>query len=127
MLHSNFTSIILPCLVLSVSLTSAFVIQHSADGTLVLILVLKCGWIITVELKPFLRWDLLRVRGISMMLVFIPLHGTDINVPIRRTAHLTLSSPPQVISMRKNGELKERLRPSFELTTLGFVVWRANL
>jgi len=45
-------------------------------------------------------------KGVSMMLVFT-LTRTDINVPIRRTAHLTLSSPLQVISIRKNGGLKE--------------------
>jgi len=49
---------------LSGDLSSAFVIQHSPDGTLVLILVFEVRVIIAVELKPFLRWDILRVRGL---------------------------------------------------------------
>jgi len=38
---------------LSGGLTSANVIQHSADGTSVLVLVFELWWIIAVELEPF--------------------------------------------------------------------------
>jgi len=59
-------------LVFSGGLTSAFYIQHSADGMLVLILVLKCGWIIAVELKPFSTMRSFTCKGVSMVLVFSP-------------------------------------------------------